>query len=55
MFRLKDNNEVRPYYAVNKPVYKCTAQDGLNGAHITKARNSQELYQEIISEIYDFL
>lgn len=39
----------------HKPVYKCTAQDGLKGAHITKARNSRELYQEIISEICDLL
>lgn len=44
-------------YSLNahKPVYKCTAQDGLNGAHITKARESKNLFNGIIKEIEEVL
>ena len=31
-----------------KPVYKCTAQDGLKGAHITTARESSNYYRRIL-------
>lgn len=44
-------------YSLNahKPVYKCRSSDGLNGAHITKARESVALYDDIINEIKSIL
>lgn len=44
-------------YSLNahKPVYKCTSQDGLTGSHLTKARESEELYQGIVQEITSVL
>ena len=44
-------------YSLNahKPVYKCTSQDGLTGSHLTKARESKELYQGIVQEITSVL
>lgn len=44
-------------YSLNahKPVYKCTTQDGLKGAHLTKAKESKQLYQGIIQEITSIL
>lgn len=44
-------------YSLNahKPVYKCTSQDGLKGAHISKARESKELYTGIIEAIRNLL
>ena len=37
-------------YSLNarKPVYKCTSADGLNGAHISKARESAKDYEVMI-------
>jgi len=41
-----------PYsQAARKPVYKCTAADGLNGAHISKARDSGALFDPIANVI----
>lgn len=34
-----------------KPVFKCTSADGLNGEHITKARESRALFDQIITII----
>ena len=34
-----------------KPVFHCTSADGLTGEHITKARNSRDLFNQIISII----
>lgn len=44
-------------YSLNahKPVYKCNSSDGLTGSHISKARESKELYQEIINTIQELL
>ncbi len=44
-------------YSLNahKPVYKCNSADGLRGAHISKARDSKQLYQGIIDTIQDLL
>lgn len=44
-------------YSLNahKPVYKCTSSDGLNGAHISKAFESKELYKDIIDTILELL
>lgn len=44
-------------YSLNahKPVYKCASQDGLTGSHLTKARESKELYQGIVHEITSVL
>ena len=39
----------------HKPVYKCGSADGLRGEHISKAKNSKELYREIVSTIKDLL
>lgn len=40
-------------YSLNahKPVYKCTSADGLKGSHISKARDSVNLYHDIINTI----
>lgn len=41
-----------PYsLAARKPVFKCTSVDGLNGEHITKARDSRGLFDQIITII----
>lgn len=41
-----------PYsLAARKPVYKCTGRDGLNGAHISKARESADFYNQIVELI----
>lgn len=44
-------------YSLNahKPVYKCNGSDGLKGAHISKAKNSRELYQVIVDTITKLL
>ena len=44
-------------YSLNahKPVYKCTSADGLTGSHISKARESKDLYCEIINTIINLL
>ena len=34
-----------------KPVFDCTSRDGLNGAHITRARESRAYFDGIIKEI----
>lgn len=41
-----------PYsMAAKKPVYKCTSKDGLNGAHISRARESAGYYRDIVKII----
>lgn len=44
-------------YSLNahKPVYKCNGSDGLTGEHISKARNSKNLYKDIIDTIMELL
>ena len=44
-------------YSLNshKPVYKCGSADGLKGEHISKAKESAKLYDDIISEIKNIL
>lgn len=44
-------------YSLNahKPVYKCNGSDGLKGSHISKARESKNLYQDIIDAIQRLL
>lgn len=34
-----------------RPVFDCTSKDGLNGAHITTARNSSEHFQPIVTKL----
>jgi len=34
-----------------KPVFDCTSKDGLNGAHITTARNSFQHFQPIVNKL----
>ncbi len=34
-----------------KPVYKCTSQDGLKGAHITRARESRYIFENMVDII----
>lgn len=34
---------------------QCSSSDGLKGSHISKARNSKQLYQDIINEIQRIL
>ncbi|RDL45004.1 ParA family protein [Marinomonas piezotolerans] len=34
-----------------KPVFDCTSKDGLNGAHITTARNSSQHFQPIVNKL----
>ncbi|WP_428239508.1 ParA family protein [Gynuella sp.] len=34
-----------------KPVFDCTSRDGLNGAHITTARNSSQHFQPIVNKL----
>jgi hypothetical protein len=34
-----------------KPIFDCTGQDGLRGAHQTKAKESIKLFDEIVSAI----
>lgn len=36
-----------------KPVFDCTGSDGLNGAHITRARDSRLLFDPIINRILE--
>lgn len=38
-----------------KPVFDCTARDGLNGAHITTARNSSQHFQPIVAKLMSVL
>ncbi len=38
-----------------KPIYECKSADGLRGEHITKARDSKKLYDEIIDNIEEIL
>lgn len=38
-----------------KPVFDCTSTDGLNGAHITTARNSTQHFQPIVSKLMGIL
>lgn len=41
-----------PYsLAARKPVYKCTSKDGLNGAHISRAKESAKYYDDIVKNI----
>ena len=35
----------------HKPVYKCGSTDGLRGEHISKAKNTKELYRGIVTTI----
>lgn len=44
-------------YSLNahKPVYKCNGFDGLTGEHISKAKNSKALYNDIIDTIMELL
>lgn len=43
-----------PYsLAARKPVYKCTSRDGLNGAHISRARESVNYYKDIVKIILE--
>ena len=35
----------------HKPVYKCGSADGLRGEHISKAKNTKELYRGIVTTI----
>lgn len=44
-------------YSLNahKPVYKCNGSDGLTGEHISKAKNSKALYNDIIDTIMELL
>lgn len=44
-------------YSLNahKPVYKCNSSDGLKGAHISRAKESKDLYQDIIKIIKELL
>ncbi len=38
-----------------KPVFDCRAIDGLNGAHITRARDSKEHFQPIVNKLLEVL
>ena len=38
-----------------KPVFDCTAKDGLNGAHITRARESKKHFDPIVSNLLKVL
>jgi len=38
-----------------KPVFDCRAKDGLNGAHITRARDSKEHFQPIVDKLLEVL
>lgn len=38
-----------------KPIFDCRSADGLRGEHITKARNSKNLYDEIVNNIQSLL
>lgn len=38
-----------------KPIFYCNGSDGLNGAHITKARDSAELFEDIVLTLEDVL
>jgi cellulose biosynthesis protein BcsQ len=38
-----------------KPVFDCTSADGLNGAHITRARESKQHFQPIVSKLLKVL
>lgn len=38
-----------------KPVFDCTSRDGLNGAHITRARKSSEHFEPIINKLLSVL
>lgn len=38
-----------------KPIFDCTAQDGLRGAHVTKARESRELFDGMAQTLIDLL
>lgn len=44
-------------YSLNahKPVYKCNSSDGLKGEHISKAKNSKNLYFDVINIIKDLI
>ena len=44
-------------YSLNahKPVYKCNSSDGLKGEHISKAKNSKNLYFDVIDIIKDLI
>ena len=44
-------------YSLNahKPVYKCNGADGLTWEHISKAKRSKDLYQDIIETIKELL
>lgn len=39
----------------HKPVYKCGSADGLRGEHISKAKNTKELYRGIVTTIKGLL
>lgn len=42
-----------PYsLSAKKPVYKCTAADGLKGAHINKAKKSASYYDQVLDVIF---
>lgn len=34
-----------------KPVFDCTSREGLNGAHITRARESSQYFEPIINKL----
>lgn len=38
-----------------KPVFECTADDGLRGAHISKAKDSKELFMPIVGVLLDVI
>ena len=38
-----------------KPVFNCTSQDGLKGAHISTARNSKNLFQPIVDTLMNIV
>lgn len=45
-----------PYsLSAHKPIYKCTYKDGLVGGHITKAKDSRNLFNDVIDEIRKLL
>jgi len=38
-----------------KPVFDCTFKDGLNGAHITRAKNTSEYFEPIVQKLMKIL
>jgi chromosome partitioning protein len=54
--RVPNLHSLIPYsLEARKPVFDCTSKDGLNGAHITRARESKQHFDPIVSKLLEVL